>query len=150
MRSSNRIHLLVCPVVALAALLLSAAARQHAPAKAEQSQEMQPLIPSVKGPALFRAYCASCHGADGKGGGPVVPALRSKPPDLTTIARRNGGVFPASRIQNIIAGDQVITAHGSREMPIWGPIFHQVERDQDWGEVRLHNVTKYLELMQEK
>ncbi len=59
-------------------------------------------------------------------------------------------MFPAARIQRIIAGDELITAHGSREMPIWGTIFHQVERDQDWGEVRLHNVTKYLELLQEK
>ena len=108
------------------------------------------LIHSVKGPDLFYSYCASCHGSDAKGSGPVAPALVSKVPDLTTIAERSGGIFPEQRVRKIIAGDEIFMSHGSREMPVWGPIFHQVEEDQDLGEVRLQNLTKYLESIQRK
>jgi mono/diheme cytochrome c family protein len=106
------------------------------------------LIQSLKGPDLYRGYCASCHGTGGKGDGPVAPALNSKMPDLTTIAQRNGGIFPTNRINNIISGDQIILAHGSREMPVWGPIFHQVQEDRDFGAVRLQNLTDYLKSLQ--
>lgn len=130
----------------------------HGFARAESAQASQPqpqtenqrLIGSVEGPDLFRAYCASCHGADGKGNGPTAAALKTKPPDLTTISRRSGGKFPSQRVREVIAGDNRIAAHGSREMPVWGPIFHQVERDRDWGYVRMENLTKYLESIQSK
>src|SRR5579864_5099010 len=85
------------------------------------------LIPSLEGPDLYKAYCATCHGLAGKGDGPVASALEARPSDLTTIAKRHGGVFPVSRMRTIIAGDELILAHGTRDMPIWGPIFHQVE-----------------------
>jgi mono/diheme cytochrome c family protein len=130
---------------------LALAAANPTQASQPQSQtESQRLIGSVEGPDLFRAYCAPCHGADGKGNGPAVAALKAKPPDLTTINRRSGGKFPTERVREVIAGDDRIAAHGSREMPIWGPIFHQVERDRDWGYVRLENLTKYLESIQSK
>jgi mono/diheme cytochrome c family protein len=109
-----------------------------------------PLIRSLQGPDLYRAYCASCHGADAKGNGPVTPALNTTVPDLTTIAQRNGGVFPTLRMRKIISGDEVIVAHGSREMPVWGPIFHRVEEDRDYGEVRLQRLTDYLQSLQGK
>src|SRR5512146_2986407 len=115
-----------------------------------QQREFERLIPSLKGPDLFRAYCAPCHGADGKGGGPVAPALKNKLPDLTTISRRNGGIFPARRVEEIIGGDEIIVGHGSREMPIWGPIFHQVENDRDYGNIRLKNLVEYLKSMQQQ
>ena len=108
------------------------------------------LIQSIKGPDLFRAHCAACHGANGTGNGPVTSALKKKPSDLTAIAERNGGQFPEARISRVIAGDEATPAHGSREMPVWGPIFHQIENDQDWGEVRLHNLIQYLVSIQRK
>ncbi len=106
------------------------------------------LIYSLKGPDLFRAYCATCHGSEGKGDGPTAPALKAKVPDLTQLARNNGGPFDAGRVRKIIAGDELVIAHGSREMPIWGLIFHQVEEDQDFGAVRLENLVKYVESIQ--
>jgi mono/diheme cytochrome c family protein len=109
-----------------------------------------PLIHSLQGPDLYRAYCASCHGVEARGNGPVAPALNSAVPDLTTIAQRNGGVFPAERVRKIIAGDQSVAAHGSREMPVWGPIFHQIQEDRDYGAVRLQNLTEYLQSLQKK
>jgi hypothetical protein len=76
--------------------------------------------------------------------------LIAKLPDLTTISRRNGGIFPTSRIEHAISGDEIIIAHCSREMPVWGPIFHQIEQDRDFGNVRLHNITHCLETIQQK
>ncbi len=107
------------------------------------------IIP-LNGAKIFVNYCAACHGAHAKGNGPVAPALRTKVPDLTVLARGNRGIFPADRVRGIIAGEQSYSAHGSREMPVWGPIFHQVEYDQDWGYVRLQNVTEYIHSIQQK
>ena len=120
--------------------------------EASNTQQKSPvrLIHSVKGSDLFYSYCASCHGSDAKGSGPVAPALVSKVPDLTTIAERSGGIFPEQRVRKIIAGDEIFMSHGSREMPVWGPVFHQVEEDRDLGEVRLQNLTKYLQSIQRK
>ena len=85
-----------------------------------------------------------------KGDGPVAPALKTKVPLLTTLAQRNHGTFPTARVRSIIAGDEIHAAHGSREMPVWGPVFHQIQNDQDLGYVRLQNVTEYLSSIQQK
>jgi mono/diheme cytochrome c family protein len=119
-------------------------------AKEQTREQLERLIYSVKGPDLFRAHCAACHGLDATGGGPLVPALKTKVPDLTVLAKDNGGQFPSARVLRTILGDDVLISHGSREMPIWGPIFHQVEADQDFGNVRLQNLVKYLESIQKK
>jgi hypothetical protein len=66
------------------------------------------------------------------------------------LAKKSGGQFPSARVRKTITGDDVLASHGSREMPIWGPIFHQVEADQDFGNVRLQNLVKYLESIQQK
>jgi mono/diheme cytochrome c family protein len=110
----------------------------------------QTAVVPLDGAKIFRNYCAACHGMNGGGDGPVAPALKTKPAELNTIARRNGGTFPAARVRSAVAGDEVFGAHGSRQMPIWGPIFHQIENDQDLGYVRLQNVTEYLRSIQRK
>jgi mono/diheme cytochrome c family protein len=139
-------------LLALGILFFPRAARsaQEGGSKQDQNQKTVHLIPSLEGSDLFHSYCASCHGADGKGDGPAAKALTAKVADLTTISKRNGGVFPAKRVERTIAGDDAILAHGSREMPIWGPIFHQVEQDRDLGHIRLRNVTQYIETIQQK
>jgi hypothetical protein len=71
----------------------------------------------------FQFHCAACHGADGKGGGPVSRVLKIEPPDLTRIAERNEGVFPGVRIFGTISGFGMPIAHGTREMPVWGNQF---------------------------
>lgn len=123
----------------------------QAPAQSKSAaseQELPPLIRSVKGSDLFRAYCASCHGLDGKGSGPAAASLKLKVADLTVLAKNNGGRFPDARVRKVIMGDDVIASHGSREMPVWGPIFHQIEEDVDRGNVRLDNLVKYIESIQ--
>jgi mono/diheme cytochrome c family protein len=68
----------------------------------------------------FVRSCAACHGESGKGDGLVAGLLTVKPPDLTSIRKRHGGEFPASRVYRIIDGRNEMRPHGSREMPIWG------------------------------
>jgi mono/diheme cytochrome c family protein len=150
MKGLSRVHLACCVLLGLVGMAFAVAARQGGMAQPQPGGRNQPLIASVKGSDLFHAYCASCHGDDGKGNGPVAGALNTRPSDLTTIAKRHGGVFPAKRIRDIIAGEDVVMAHGSSEMPVWGPIFHRVEWDQDLGNVRLQNLVKYLESIQRK
>jgi mono/diheme cytochrome c family protein len=109
------------------------------------------LIQSIQGPALYKAYCAACHGADGKGGGPMAQSLKVKPTDLTHISTRNGGKFPLTKIERIISGEQALPAgHGTRDMPLWGPIFSQIAWDQDLGRVRIDNLARFLRDMQLK
>jgi mono/diheme cytochrome c family protein len=109
------------------------------------------LISSLSGSDLYQAYCAVCHGKTAKGNGPMERNLRVAPPDLTRIAKRNGGSFPKQRVEQILSGEAAVTAgHGTREMPLWGPIFSQIAWDQDLGRVRIDNVAKYLEQLQIK
>src|SRR5262245_1595388 len=84
-------------------------------------------INDVSGAATFEAYCAVCHGRTAKGDGPAAPALTRPPADLTRIAERQGGKFAAGAVRMTISGDTTIAAHGSRDMPIWGPLFRSVE-----------------------
>jgi mono/diheme cytochrome c family protein len=121
------------------------------PAQNQKAQrpEATGLIESIQGPALFGAYCAVCHGKDGKGAGPMAKALTTTPPDLTRIAARNGGKFPLARIQRIISGEELVPGgHGTRDMPVWGPIFSQVAWDQDLGRIRVYNLAKQIETIQ--
>ncbi|HTS37213.1 MAG TPA: c-type cytochrome [Candidatus Solibacter sp.] len=132
--------LLLC--IVLPAVLLAAAQKDR-----ETSSERY----AIDGAKIFRYHCAACHGADGQGHGPASAALKHPVPDLTLISRRSGAKFPYQRVREIIEGKESgPTAHGDREMPIWGPIFHEVESDQDWGEVRLDAITKHLESIQQK
>jgi len=118
--------------------------------QAIKGESRTPSIQTVDGAEIFHDYCASCHGSDGKGNGPVAPALRSKVPDLTRISSRAGGEFPTARIRAVIEGTQTVSGHGSRKMPVWGPVFHQIADDQDLGSVRTANVTRYIESIQQK
>jgi mono/diheme cytochrome c family protein len=75
------------------------------------------------GRALYRRYCAACHGTAGRGDGPVAPALGEKPTNLTQIAARNKGEFPFVEVAEAIDGTRTVRAHGVSEMPIWGDVF---------------------------
>jgi mono/diheme cytochrome c family protein len=75
------------------------------------------------GRVLYMRYCASCHGRDGRGDGPVAAALGQKPTDLTQIASNHGGEFPFRAVFEAIDGTRTVRAHGVSEMPIWGEVF---------------------------
>lgn len=120
------------------------------PAVEPQRPPFPPLvIASLSGSDLFQFYCASCHGRDGRGHGPVAASLRTPPPDLTTIAARHEGHFPSEEIRRYVEGeDAVDTAHGSRQMPVWGPIFYSLEPHDRLTRIRLENVVRYVETLQ--
>lgn len=119
------------------------------PAPPWPPEQQAHLIETLEGGALYVAYCASCHGRDARGNGPAAAALKVTPPDLTTLSQRNGGKFPRELVEKTILGeDPVAMAHGSREMPVWGPIFGQIEWDQDLRNVRVRNLSNYLESIQ--
>jgi mono/diheme cytochrome c family protein len=126
-------------------------APRRADAQVPQVKEVPArAIGSVDGSDSFSAYCAVCHGRDAKGNGPAAPALKSPIPDLTTIARRNGGKFDALAIERVISGsDKARPAHGSLEMPIWGQVFRTTQGDAA-ASIRLINLVKYLETIQQK
>jgi len=120
----------------------SAAAGQTSPA---------PNAEPFSGKELFTSYCALCHGPDGKGGGPFSPQLKVWPPDLTQLTKKNHGVFPEMRVAETIDGEFDKPAHGSREMPIWGPVFRSMAHGhKDSAQARINTLVKYLESIQEK
>ncbi|MGD1096708.1 MAG: c-type cytochrome [Bryobacteraceae bacterium] len=108
----------------------------------------------VVGPTGHEIYmdrCGACHGEYGKGDGPAVGALGDVPADLTLLAKMNGGTFPAERLRKIVGSEEVnIVAHGSREMPIWGELFHPKNAaDQQIANDRFKKLVTYLESIQE-
>ncbi len=72
------------------------------------------------GQARFAQYCAVCHGPGAKGDGPFANLMTTKPADLTMLAKNNGGEFPFGRVYDTIDGRNMLAAHGTRDMPIWG------------------------------
>jgi mono/diheme cytochrome c family protein len=124
------------------------------PFSSEVATAQKPLTPplvisSLSGRDLFQFYCSTCHGREGKGDGPVASSLKRPPPDLTTIARRNDGHFPSDAIVHLVSGeDPPVGAHGSREMPVWGPIFRSLEPHDRLTRIRIENVVKFVESIQ--
>jgi len=118
--------------------------------KTEIKKVPAPATNPASGKEMFKTYCASCHGENGKGDGPAASALKTMPADLTMLAKNNGGKFPADKVASILRG-QGVTAHGSKEMPVWGPVFWQMSHGHE-SEVqqRIANLTHYLESIQTK
>jgi mono/diheme cytochrome c family protein len=111
----------------------------------------QPLVvESMYGPDLFRHYCATCHGKDGRGNGPATAALNVPPPDLTRLARESDGVFPARNVEAIIRGGTAVRAHGSADMPVWGPIFHALDPSDARVNARINALVTHLASIQQK
>jgi mono/diheme cytochrome c family protein len=116
-------------------------------------EQVMPGGPVNVGQQYFVQYCSACHGMDGRGNGPVAPALRTSPADLTRIAQRRGGQFPDAEIAAQIDGRAMAAAHGSREMPVWGVRFAEKFGGEAIGEeaVRGHLLVllSYLKSMQQ-
>lgn len=114
------------------------------------NKEMPAMTPEIAGQEMFRSYCATCHGLDGKGNGPTAPALKKQLPDLTLLSKKNGGKFPRNRVSSVIEGNDFITEHGSRDMPIWGDAFRAANRDESMVKMKVNNLTLYVESIQQK
>ena len=82
-------------------------------------------VAAQAGHNLYEQHCMVCHGLRGHGDGPLAEELKVAPADLTSIAKRRGGVFPEVEIREIIDGRRRIRAHGPANMPLWGEVFAQ-------------------------
>ena len=134
-------------VMVVAAFALTSGAQEQ-PKKIIQHVPIRKTSPA-SGKEMYVNYCAVCHGAEGKGNGPAADALKTPPVDLTALTKNNGGTYPALKVDSAIRGDAQVSAHGSKEMPIWGKLFrtisggHQSEVDQ-----RVANLVSYIKTLQ--
>jgi mono/diheme cytochrome c family protein len=158
---SSRVRSLISALLFLSVFAMIVAAQTTSspqsttPAQTVAKPEIKKVPPIYTNPSsgrqMFDAYCASCHGQGGKGNGPAAPALKTQPADLTQLSARNGGKFPEAHVVQIIRGDSLNVAHGNKEMPVWGPMFSNLsQHDQAIEQLRIRNLTKYLESMQQK
>ena len=108
-----------------------------------------PVTFSLTGSEMYKTWCASCHGTDGKGNGPAAADLKTHPSDLTLLAKKNAGKFPIERVRSYIEGAAIAPAHGSREMPVWGTFFRQIGDDKA-ATYRIVTLATYVETLQAK
>jgi mono/diheme cytochrome c family protein len=133
-------------LVVILSLVTAAGAKGRSPV--EQTQFPSTYVPS--GETMYKQYCSACHGVDGKGGGPVASVLKTPPPDLTTLAMRHGGKFPYDYVSSVLRFGPGISAHGSADMPTWGPIFNFLDKYNERSvQQRIDNLTGYLATLQE-
>jgi len=135
-------------ITAAAGLALAATCFSQAPTKIKKVPAQD--VNAASGSEMFHSYCAPCHGADGMGNGPAASALKKAPANLTLLDQKNGGKFPALSVQNTIKGEAGTAAHGSRDMPVWGDIFKDMRGGTIMGELRVKNLTDYIETLQAK
>ena len=112
----------------------------------------QGSTPTATGQALYVNYCASCHGGQAKGDGPMAAVLTKKPSDLTTIAKRSGGKFPSDVVFRTIDGRTPVMGHGGQGMPIWGDAFQRAQggATPEAARARIDALVSYLESIQQK
>jgi mono/diheme cytochrome c family protein len=112
--------------------------------------ETLPLGYKPSGAVMYKQYCATCHGAAAKGDGPLGSFLKVPPPDLTKLAQRHAGQFPYDYVSEILEFGPGPTAHGSSDMPTWGPIFQYFDKqNQRAVQQRIKKLCEYLASLQE-
>ena len=121
-------------------------------ANAQPTIKKVPVSPTsaASGEQMFKTYCATCHGLDGKGTGPAAAALKKAPANLTELSVRNSGKFPEMKVFSTIKGDSDVAAHGSKDMPVWGDLLPSVSASQGEVQLRISNLTAYLKTIQVK
>ena len=143
---SKRFALLILVMAATLAVSLGYASQSNANVTLPA-----PRTTPTSGKQMYTNYCAPCHGVDGRGTGPVSIALKIPPADLTVLSKNNHGKFPDSHIAGVLQNGVEISGHGSVEMPVWGPIFGDMDTTSPQNRmIRISNLTRYLETLQAK
>jgi mono/diheme cytochrome c family protein len=138
MRRLTRLVWMISSALAGGLVVAASAAAQTAPANAAQGKK------------LFAEHCSGCHGGSGTGNGPAAAALRTRPADLTTIAKRKGA-FRTAEVEAVIKGsDTAIPAHGSIDMPVWGTFFTAVDRTDADAQRDIASLVAFIESIQRK
>jgi mono/diheme cytochrome c family protein len=142
----NRIH------VAFVAGLLATAAFGIAQTTPQIKEVPVQRTSPASGKQMYNTYCAVCHGADGRGNGPAAVALREHPTDLVQLAKTNGGKFPGAHVYSVLQFGVESPAHGSKDMPVWGPAFRSLSQGGSLSDMEEHqriaNLTSYLQTLQ--
>ena len=106
----------------------------------------------VGGEALYRRFCASCHGLTGEGDGVVADAMVPRPTDLTTLAQKVGGKYDLREIMSAIDGGRTIRAHGDSAMPVWGEVLEEELKDSPHSKrtalLQVRAIADYLRTLQ--
>jgi mono/diheme cytochrome c family protein len=138
---------------AIVMMISAFAAGQQTPAEGSTTVKHVPITnsPSESGIEMFKSYCAVCHGTDGKGSGPAASAMKTSPIDLTALAQKNGGKYPAAHVAAVLRGQATNPSHGNADMPIWGPLFSSISHGHE-GQVqqRITNLVNYVQGIQSK
>ena len=130
----------------LASLAAVTAAAIAAGSSVVRTQERE----NNSGSYLFRTFCVSCHGADGKGQGPAADTLTRPVPDLTLLANEAGGVFPRERVRAVLEGTRPVPSHTGSAMPRWNAVFTTLERDGQAARKRLVALVDHIESLQQR
>jgi mono/diheme cytochrome c family protein len=143
----NRIH------VAFVAGLLATAAFGIAQTTTQIKQVPVEQTSPASGKQMYTTYCAVCHGADGRGNGPAAVALKEHPTDLVQLAKDNGGKFPGAHVYAVLQFGMETPAHGSKDMPVWGPALRSLDQGGPAPDMEEHqriaNLTSYLKSLQQ-
>ena len=156
---NSRITLVV--VLIGSAVLLTACGGSETEAPEEDAATMQEdetmavsSDPVASGEEAFMQYCASCHGQDGRGNGPVADVMTVEPANLTQLRARSGGTFPVDSVYAYIDGRADVQAHGTRAMPVWGNVWGEepggepVPREE--VDLRIRQLVEYIRSIQEE
>ena len=140
-------------VVAVVAMMSIIALGQAAPAQSAPAVKHVPITKtsSSSGQEMYKTYCAVCHGLDGKGNGPAASAMKTNPTNLTALAQNGGGKYPAAHVAAVLRGQAANPAHGSQDMPVWGPLFSSIDQGHEAQvQQRVTNLVNYIETVQTK
>ena len=144
------------PILLLAAVLALTCAATPEPQTAGVVPELSwDEVDAADGKTLYEGLCASCHGADARGNGPVAEVLSVSMPDLTQLSLRNDGKFPLKWVEDSIHGPETLEIHGGPQMPLWGPALEGVfdtlphVNRQAFAANRIRRISRHLESLQE-
>jgi mono/diheme cytochrome c family protein len=139
-------------LVAILVTISAFAVGQAAPAQSTTIKHVAITnTPADSGKEMYHSYCAVCHGNDAKGTGPAAAALKATPTDLTALAQKNGGKYPAAHVAAVIRGQATTPSHGTQDMPIWGPLFSSISQGHEAQvQQRVANLVQYIETQQAK
>ena len=131
-------------------LFLSATVAVAQEIKKTIKKESIAVTSAASGQEMFIAYCAVCHGKEGRGDGPAASEFKTPPTNLTLLSLNNNGKFPTAYVTQVIrTGPRDAKAHGSKDMPVWGTLFGSIS-DEETVKLRIYNLSKYIETLQAK
>lgn len=106
-----------------------------------------------QGRTYYLRYCASCHGENGDGRGPIASSIKEQPADLRLLSEKFGTPLSIERVAAYIDGREAVAAHGPREMPVWGERFFDIwnAKGSPGGmQGRIKDIVLYLRTIQLK